>query len=406
MGDHERDLLDEGVARGIITDTQRAALLALHRGEPESLEERGWHFSGVSVAYGLGALLVIFAASWFLISRWVSLGAWGVLAVAGVYGTALWRGGAMLERRGFPRAGQLLYVLAMAMVPVALWSVMRLTGEWPDPDTRDPLRQYGPYAATRMLVLDLGTLLVALLAWQRRPFPLLTVPMAVSLWWTWFHLGQLIGFDREREWFDQWLMLAAGLALLAAADAVDRWQRGGRESASGDYAAPVWIAATVAFSFAMLVVWLDLDDGKHVLAPVALGLVALSLRTRRRVLLVAGVGGIFGYLAWLASDVFKDGAFFPVALATLGAGLILTTVWLQRRFPALAARVGGATGKDLPWPHWLSWLPALAGAVLAFSALGDANHAEARQREQLLEQRRRNREGPVVPRDTTSVRKP
>lgn len=383
-------LLDAGLLRGIITAEQREALLALGEGAPPPRESRVV-FSGVTVAYGVGALLVLFAAGWFLISRWESLGHWGVLAVVATYAAALWGGGQALERRGFPRAGQLSRALAIGLVPVATWAVLHLVGEWPD--RSDPLARYMPYAATRGLLLDLTTLLAALLAWRARAFPLLMVPIAVALWWCWFHLGQLVAFDREREWFDQWLMLASGLALLAGADAMDRWQR--RRAADQDFAAPLWITAVVAFSFAFLVIWLDTEAGKHAMAPVAVAMMALSLRTRRRVALVMGVVGFFGYLAWLASDVFEDTALFPIALAGLGIGLIFSTVWLQKRFPSLATRVGGLRGRDLPWPQWLSWVPALLALAMAFSTLGaPGSRVSPRQRPA------------QAPPDTTQIRKP
>ncbi|MBK8247932.1 MAG: hypothetical protein IPK85_11115 [Gemmatimonadetes bacterium] len=343
MTTQDTDILDRGVARGVITAAQRDALRELGSGSHAPAEVTV-AFSGVTVAYGLGALLVLFAAGWFLVSRWASLGHWGVLAAVTAYGVMLWGGGHVLERRGFPRAGQLAVALAIGLVPVATWAILHLAGEWPE--RGDPLALYLPYAASRGLILDLTTLLVALLAWRSRAFPLLMVPIAVALWWTWFHLGQLVAFDRERAWFDQWLMLAAGLALLAGADAMDRWQR--RRAPGDDYAAPLWITAVFAFSFAFLVIWMDSRAAKHTMAPVALGLIALALRTRRRAALVVGIAGVFGYLAWLASDVFEDTALFPVALAGLGIGLIFTTVWLQRRFPALATRVGGLEGRDLP----------------------------------------------------------
>lgn len=390
-------ILDRGVAQGIITPAQREALRALGT-PPVGTAESTVAFSGVTVAYGLGALLVLFAAGWFLVSRWASLGHWGVLTVVTGYGGVLWGGGRVLERRGFPRAGQLAVALAIGLVPVATWAILHLVGEWPD--RGDPLARYLPYAATRGLLLDLTTLLVALLAWRARAFPLLMVPIAVALWWTWFHLGQLVAFDREREWFDQWLMLAAGLALLAGADAMDRWQR--RRAPGDDYAAPLWFTAVFAFSFAFFVIWLDARAGKHAMAPVAVGMIALALRTRRRAALVAGVAGVFGYLAWLASDVFEDTALFPVALAGLGIGLIFTTVWLQRRFPSLATRVGGLEGRDLPWPLWLSWAPAIVAAGLAWSTLG-ASGSLSRARQAPVPAVRRDSSGV----DSTSpVRKP
>jgi hypothetical protein len=43
------------------------------------------------------------------------------------------------------------------------------------------------------------------------------------------------------------------------------------------------------------------------------------------------------YLGHLAYEVFKDSFFFPFVLALLGLGLILLTVWMQRRVLARTA---------------------------------------------------------------------
>src|SRR5215510_6496266 len=81
------DLIDRAVARGIITAEQADALRALEteksRGPPHIEAPRG--FNVVSIAYGLGALLVVFAFAWFLFYRWDALGPWGVFVVALVY---------------------------------------------------------------------------------------------------------------------------------------------------------------------------------------------------------------------------------------------------------------------------------------------------------------------------------
>src|SRR5689334_14690413 len=118
------DVVDAAVERGVIDAAQRDQLRALAaelatasprgaeagRGmskaaEPAREARRG--FNAVTVAYSLGALLVLVALGWFLFDRWESLGPGGVLVVAAVYAGAFAGTGALLRRRAFVVAGGL-----------------------------------------------------------------------------------------------------------------------------------------------------------------------------------------------------------------------------------------------------------------------------------------------------------
>ena len=41
---------------------------------------------------------------------------------------------------------------------------------------------------------------------------------------------------------------------------------------------------------------------------------------------------MLGYLSYLAYTVFKDSVLFPFVLALFGLGMILSTVWAQRKW--------------------------------------------------------------------------
>ena len=75
------DVLARGVAQGIITDEQRDALLALGR-PGQAPREAARAFNGITIAYGVGALVVLFAFGWFLVDRWRVLGDSGIFGLA------------------------------------------------------------------------------------------------------------------------------------------------------------------------------------------------------------------------------------------------------------------------------------------------------------------------------------
>src|SRR5215217_6844818 len=67
--------LRAAVARGVITEAQHAAVLALAGMAPPA-EQRGEAprgFNWVTVAYAAGAAAVLFAFGWFLVDRWSAL---------------------------------------------------------------------------------------------------------------------------------------------------------------------------------------------------------------------------------------------------------------------------------------------------------------------------------------------
>lgn len=409
----DAELLDRGVREGIISQSQRDRLLSLSSTLASSsavassvqAAERRPGFNAVTVAYGLGAMLVLFACGWFLVDRWAQLGPWGVLAVVAAYAAVMVAASRWLLAHRFQLAADIMTMLATCLSPLVSWSFLSLAGRWPVAPRNDPLLQHSPWMAYQWLVLDLTLILVALLVLRRRRIVTLTWPLTIALWATWLHVGQLLHGERGTMTFDSWIMLANGLLLLFVAERVERWQRregAGRVAADGfyaprdvlgDFANAFWVSGLLATGVAYMAIWLRADGeaSQHLLPVFALGLVALSLYLRRRVALLFGVGGILGYLAFLAQDVFKDYVSFPILLAGFGILLILATVWTQTRFPALVERIDARRGDDerpLPWSPFTALLPtliAIAMAVMAWFDAGDEREQRAfRERLHLL----------------------
>lgn len=409
------DLLERGVHEGIITQAQRDGLLALAAATgaqagataspPPTPAERAPGLNAVTVAYGIGAMLVLFACGWFLVDRWAKLGAWGVLAVVAAYALILLLATRWLLSHRFRLAADIATMLAVSLAPLAGWSVLSMTGRWPLPSPSDPLWHHQVWMAWQWLILDLSLLLAALLVLRTRRIVTLTWPIAVALWATWLHVGQILRGEDGPLGFDRWLMLANGLALLLVAERVERWQRnvgrarvaaGGAptpRTVMGDFANAFWVTGLLATAVAYMALWLRADNEpwRHLLPLFSLGLVALSLYLGRRIVLLFGVAGLLGYLAFLAEDVFKDFVSFPILLAGFGILLILATVWTQTRFPALVERIDSARRTDerpLPWSPLMAVLPLAVALVMASLAWVDAADERAQrafqQRLQLL----------------------
>ena len=293
-------------------------------------------FNAITIAYSAGALFVLFALAWFLFERWKVLGPVGVLGVALLYAGAFATVGLLLRRRGFETAGGLALVLAVAMTPVWTWAILRLTGEMPDPSAWDnALARYDPYVASRLVVMDLTTIGVALAMLRRVRFVGLAAPIAAALIAFLMHLGLALGDPRLTWYVGPYYQCVVACVLLSVAYAVER-----RQGVGDDYAFWFYLAGVVMVFVAYSQVWPYIGRWRHGITLVAVAFVTASLYLRRRTLLIGGGLMAFAYLGYLAFDVFRRVIALPITLATLGLLVIVATVWMQRRFPALVERVG------------------------------------------------------------------
>jgi hypothetical protein len=380
---NSRDLLNAGVEKGIISAGQRDALLALGAGEgtgEATRVEARRALNGVTIAYGVGALVVLFAFGWFLADRWKVLGPPGVFGITIAYAAVFLVVAHVTRREGFLVAHGVATLLAVAMVPLATWALMQWTGVWTPEYHRLCGLRVSPFAYCQgePLAIELSTVAAALVALRRVKFPLLTIPIAV--------VSVTMPERLIRSWSDasfngvsmgwRWVIVASLVA--TAAYLVDRRMR------DDDYGVWFWIAA----SFAALVGTIGVLSGdeylRWYLGSVSLVVLVSSVYLRRRILLALGIAGVFGYLAWLANDVFKLTLAFPLLLAVLGVAIIIVTVWLQRRFPAIVRRVGGDPSQPPTLPGGV--LTLLAPALIGMLMMRDATRLD---REHAADQRSR-----------------
>ena len=387
--------LDEAVARGIITARQREAILALGvQGAPANATalsagpEAPSGFNGVTVAYTVGAIAVLFAFGWFLFERWSTLGALGVMAVSAGYAALFVVAARLLERQGFHTASSVATLLAVGMTPVLAWSVLSLIGlwherslggQWPDPGE-----------STRWLPIELATIVVATIVLWRARIGLLTLPIAVAAGFGALHLLRLFAEPSIAFRLERWMALFVGSVLLLVGYAAD--QRSGRE----DYAQWFYVVGLLAVALGLAELWAGTRSVvPHIIALLSVGAVAVSLYLRRRAFLVFGAAGAISYLAFLAFDVFRRTLGFSIVLAGFGITVIALTVWLQRRYPAFARRVAAQQGDarpSLPGGYALFGLGAVLTLVLLLLA-----PPRARREQREVDERLRRTPPPAPP---------
>jgi hypothetical protein len=398
------ELLDDAVARGLISSAQRTQLLAL--ATEGSTAARAWPgellawareaprgLNAISLAYGVGALVVLFALGWFLADRWDLLGPRGVLVVGLLYMALFWVTARVFRREGFATARGTALVFVVCTVPLVTWALLRSTGLW---DALDPgsCRLDAAYwdCRGRAVVLAASAFVGALACMRAAAFGPLMVPGATALTIVLFELvGELAraGGPAVMGW--PAVVVASVLATLA-------YETDRRRSGSADYGRWLHLAAAVVAAVALVQLFTLEQDRRLLLLPTALAMIASSLFLRRVVWLLLGLLALFQSLSWLAREVFKDAVAFPLILGFVGLGLIIVTVLVQRAYPGLAERVRGRHGvlPHVPGGAALLLAPALV-AVLLFpvarqEAAWRAAWAKAdQQRQRIIAERERPR---------------
>lgn len=364
------DQLIDAVRRRIISPAQYDALLAMEPAEVSphlgagvgmvdlaavvelgASREPPRGFNWITIIYYLGAITVMFAFGWFLVDRWKALGPGGILAVTAAYAALFIGTGEYLRRTGFRVAGGLITGVAVGMTPLIVWAAQDLLGFWPrtsplsmrEPFDR-PFGNLGFNDTANWIVIEVLTMLASLVAFRRLRFAFLLAPAAISFFFLPRHLVELMLGHGLGRYSEVWMMAATAAGLLTIAFAIDR-----RDHQRADFAYWPYLVGVIVAAFSVASIWDRYPAVRHLLPVVALLTIAASLTLRRVILLAFGGVMLYAYLTWLAFELFRSSAIFPIVLATLGLTIILGAVWLQRAYPRMVARVNAGLADPRPW---------------------------------------------------------
>ncbi|MBI5772852.1 MAG: DUF2157 domain-containing protein [Verrucomicrobia bacterium] len=277
------------------------------------------------VAYYFGALIVISAMGWFMTEAWESFGGGGILLLAALYAFCFARAGwTFWSKEQLKIPGGLLFTMAVCMTPLVIYGIERVTGFWPqgDPGT---YRDYHIWVKGSWLFMEAGTIIAGFITLKFFRFPFLTAPIAFSLWYMSMDLTPLLLGQPEFTWAErEWVSLWFGLLMLLFSYRIDRRTK-------EDYAFWGYLFGMLAFWGGMSLMNNDSELNKFYYCLINLALILLSVLLQRRVFIVFGSLGVFGYLGHLSYRVFKDSLLFPFALTLLGLLIIYLGVLYQRK---------------------------------------------------------------------------
>jgi len=318
----EKGLITQDQERGIRRYVEAAGPVAEQaRAGPEQREG----FNLVTIAYYFGGVLILLAYAVLLGLQWESLSYAGQTAIVLVTISTLLVFGYVSRGSGFPLAGNLLAFAGVGIVPLLVYSALQMVGAWPVESAYSYSGYHYRSAIADMFVCAVGILAAAVALWRVR-FPLLVLLIAL---WSWVLCVDLAGWlnyalDRTGTSYLNVASSAAGAAMLALGILIERWTQ-------RDYSLWLYISGHVLMiaTLPFLLVGRGVLPGLLFLV-VYLGFVVASAWLQRRIFLLFGAIGCYGYLAFLAVDVFEGSLGFVFALAGIGLLIILSAVGYQR----------------------------------------------------------------------------
>jgi hypothetical protein len=313
--------LQGAVRNGIFTETQVRDFTAFVEREYDSV-------SGIQrVLYYGGALITISALTWLMKSSWDSFGAQGMLVVAiGYFAAFMAAGYVLFFRKSLPVAGGLLFSVAIAVVPLLVFSVMKAFDFWPQ-DT-----EYGDFYAWikgKWVVLELATIVVALAIFARTKFSFILFLVSFALWFMSMDIVPILYGENDFSWTARaHVSMAFGAAMIAAGYFSDLKFR-------KDYSFWLYLFGLMTLTFGFSVFYNDNLFMLCALGLVHVFLIVLSLVLDRTVFLVFGTLGIMEFLSRVSYEWFADSPLFPFSLTVIGVLLIALGVAYQRNRKAI-----------------------------------------------------------------------
>jgi len=316
----EQDDLNWAASQGIIDERQAENLW---QALSDKTVDRP-NFGLVHVLYYFGALLVIGAMGWFMTKAWESLGGAGIFTISVIYAVMfIGLGYRWWGREELKVSSGLLVTMGVCMTPLAVYGLQRWLGVWAFDDPGE-YKSFHRWIKGGWFFMELATVVIGLVALRYFKFPFLTVPIAFALWYMSMDLTPIIFDGDPHPWKGRKMVsLWFGLAMIAGSYLIDRRTR-------EDFAFWGYLFGTIAFWCGLSLMDSNNEVSKFLYFLTNVLLMGVSVFLQRKVFVIFGAIGSFGYIGYLASDIFADSMLFPFVLTIMGAMILYCGILLHR----------------------------------------------------------------------------
>lgn len=327
--------LDWAVSQGIISEAQ--AQILLRELSKRSSERSNFNFA--NVVYYFGGLIVLSALTIFMSLGWDQFHGLTIFGIAFLYaagfaflGRKLWRN----ENQKIP--GGIMYTLAVCMTPLAIYGLQKWSGAWIGKAPED-YHAFFNWISSSWIAMEAGTVLAGLAVLHFVRFPFLLFPISFALWFLSIDIVTLFRENAEVDWDTRcWISLFFGIAMLIAATVINR-------KTKEDYAFWLYFFGMLSFYVGLYLLWDHGGEvGKFIFCLISVFIVLSAVALNRKVLLVFGGLGIFGYLSYLAYSIFNNSILFPFVLSLIGLGIIYAGLLYNRN----AVKINEGLRRSLP----------------------------------------------------------
>jgi len=339
MPEKQTELLKQALAKGIINQSQYHEIISLAPDNPDEYKsepKRG--LNPIMTLYYFGALIIIFAFTYFLSTQWKALSAPTILSIALTFQIICFALGAYLRNKlGYKISGGLLSTVAMAITPLTAYSLLKIFGFWPEaPNTYS--NQYSDYWRVikgNWVWIEAITLIVSLIGLYLIRFSFIAIVIGHTAWFLSMDLAELILRQPHQNNYHltmetrQWVSILIGAIMIGIGRLLNK-------KTKEDYSLWLFIFGGLIFTTSTSLYCLRSPLSAFCYALIHLILVITSILWQRKSLMVFGALGIYIYLGHLAWNTFKHSLLFPMALALLGLLMILLTVAFQQNKAKLA----------------------------------------------------------------------
>ena len=257
-------------------------------------------------------------------SAWEAFGGSGIFLISVLYAAAFFGLGYRLwGQQGLRTPGGLLLTMAVCMTPLAVYGLQRGLDIWGFDDPGE-YRSFHRWIEGGWFYMEVATIVTGLLALRFFRFPFLTAPIAFALWYISMDLTPILFEGEDFAWHERQLVSAwFGLAMIAGSYFIDHRTR-------QDFAFWGYLFGLVAFWGGLSTMDSGNELSKFFYFLINLLLMGLSVFLQRKVFLVFGAIGTFGYIGQLAFRVFEDSMLFPFALTLVGLTVLYGGILLRR----------------------------------------------------------------------------
>jgi len=336
----QKEDLERAAAHNLISGSQVGPLW-LHLSEKPDSRPR---FDLIHVLYYFGALLVIGAMGWFMTDAWESFGGANIFMVSALYAaTFVGIGSWLWKRGGLTVPGGLLVTMGVCMTPLAIYGLQRWLDIWAFDDPGN-YKSFHRWVKGGWFFMEIATIAAGFIALRFFKFPFLTAPIALVLWYMSMDLTPIIFGDEDFSWENRRLVsLWFGLVMIVGTYFIDHRTK-------QDFSFWGYLFGVIAFWSGLSLSESDSEFSKFLYLLINLLLMGISIFLQRRIFIIFGAIGSFGYVGHLALKVFEDSALFPFALTFIGLLVLYCGILLHRHGKKIEQKL------LLTMPEWIKGL--------------------------------------------------